>query len=249
MWWPLPPQLTDASLHRPGGGLVSFRLHQARAELAVVQVGVEALGIQQLLMGAALYVSFQGQATFSTAYEALQLLGSGGTAAPANVSVKTARARPVQQTRSEVETVSAAIKENVDGKDIIHNQSFERIRATLATVATSLSDDVPTYDPQAALAAIDKLQDTHPTAVSTDIYGADVEGDVAMHLTALPKTLVPPRVITDQAAADSSAGRRKRRRGKSAAWGARPEKGGRTCVTASMYTAWSASASPGWLSS
>jgi murein DD-endopeptidase MepM/ murein hydrolase activator NlpD len=155
-----------------------------------------------LLMGAALYVSFQGQATFSTAYEALQLLGSGGTAAPANVSVKTARARPVQQTRSEVETVSAAIKENVDGKDIIHNQSFERIRATLATVATSLSDDVPTYDPQAALAAIDKLDDNHPTAVSTDIYGADVEGDVAMHLTALPKTLVPPRVITDQAAAD-----------------------------------------------
>ena len=154
-----------------------------------------------LLMGAALYVSFQGQATFSTAYEALQLLTNGGSAAPVNVSVKTARARPVQQTKSEVEMVSAAIKENVDGKDMIRNQSFERIRATLATVATSLSDDVPAYDPQAVLEAADPITDKDAPAVSTDIYGAKVEGDVAVHLSALPATLVPARVISDDAAA------------------------------------------------
>ena len=34
-----------------------------------------------LLMGAALYVSFEGQSTFSTAYEALQILTRGGAAA------------------------------------------------------------------------------------------------------------------------------------------------------------------------
>ena len=155
-----------------------------------------------LLMGAALYVSFEGQATFSTAYEALQILTNGGAATPLNVTVKAARARPVQQTKSEVEMVAAAIKENVDGKDMIRNQNFERIRATLATVATSLSDDVPAYDPQKVLAAADPIVDKNAPAVSTDIYGANVEGDVAVHLAALPATLVPARLITDQAAAD-----------------------------------------------
>jgi murein DD-endopeptidase MepM/ murein hydrolase activator NlpD len=155
-----------------------------------------------LLMGAALYVSFQGQATFSTAYEALQILTNGSSANLPNVSVKTARARPVQQTKSEVELVSAAIKENIDGKDLIRNQSFERIRATLATVATSLSDDVPAYDPQKALAAADPIDNQKGPVVSTDIYGAKVEGDVAVHLSPLPATFVPTRAITDQAAED-----------------------------------------------
>ena len=155
-----------------------------------------------LLMGAALYVSFEGQSTFSTAYEALQILTRGGAVQTGNVVVKSARARPVQQTRSEVETVEASIKENVDGKDMIRKQSFERIRATLATVATSLSDDVPAYDPVAALNAIDNVSADKAPIVSTDIYGAEVEGDVAVHLSALPPTLVPTRVITDQAAAD-----------------------------------------------
>ena len=156
-----------------------------------------------LLMGAALYVSFQGQATFSTAYEALQILTNGPGITSGNVTVKTARARPVQQTKSEVETVEASIKESVDGRDMIKKQPFERIRATLATVATSLSDDVPAYDPVAVLAAaVPITPDANTPAVSTDIYGANVEGDVAMHLTALPATLVPTRVITDQLAAD-----------------------------------------------
>ncbi len=157
-----------------------------------------------LLMGAALYVSFQGQATFSTAYEALQVLTSGSTQPAGNVTVKTARARPVQQTRSEVETVEASIKEaGADGKDMIRKQSFERIRATLATVATSLSDDVPAYDPQAVLAATDPIaDDSSAPTVSTDIYGAEVEGDVAVHLSPLPATFVPVRAVSDQMAAD-----------------------------------------------
>lgn len=156
-----------------------------------------------LLMGAALYVSFQGQATFSTAYEALQLLTQGQPAQPANVSTRTARARPVQQTRSEVEKVEATIKESVDGKDIIRKEPFERIKATLATVATSLSDDVPAYDPQAVLAAADPITpDGKTPTVSTDIYGAEVEGEVAMHMTPLPATFIPPTAITDQAAED-----------------------------------------------
>lgn len=155
-----------------------------------------------LLMGAALYVSFQGQATFSTAYEALQILSGGNPVVNGDVVTKTARARPVQQTRSEVETVVAAVQQDVGGKELIRKQEFERIRATLATVATSLSENVPAYDPMAALSAADAITGDKAATVSTDIYGAEVEGDVVMRQSPLPATLVPPVTISDQAAAD-----------------------------------------------
>ena len=100
-----------------------------------------------LLMGAALYVSFQGQATFSTAYEALQIVTGGNTPTADTVEDKTNRIRPVAESKSEIEVVEASIKENVDGRDMIKQQPFERIRATLATSATALSDDVAPYDP------------------------------------------------------------------------------------------------------
>ncbi len=155
-----------------------------------------------LLMGAALYVSFQGQATFSTAYEALRIVTSQ-LSAPASFLGKTNRARPVAQTRSEVETVEASVKQSIDGKDIIKKEPFVRIRATLATVATALSDDVPEYNPATFLSAADPVTaDTSSPVVNTDIYGAEVEGEVAVHLAALPLTLVPPRAISDQAAAE-----------------------------------------------
>ena len=90
-----------------------------------------------LLMGATLYVSFQGQATFSTAYEALRVLTHQGTTLSGDAA-KTARARPIQKTQSEIETVEASVKNNSNGSDMIHQQPFMRIRATLATSATSL---------------------------------------------------------------------------------------------------------------
>jgi murein DD-endopeptidase MepM/ murein hydrolase activator NlpD len=155
-----------------------------------------------LLMGAALYVSFQGQATFSTAYEALQILSGGNPVVNGDVVDKTARARPVQQTKSEVETVVAAVQQDVGGKELIRKQEFERIRATLATVATSLSENVPAYDPMAALSAADAITGDRAATVSTDIYGAEVEGDVVIRQSALPATLVPPATISDKAAAD-----------------------------------------------
>jgi murein DD-endopeptidase MepM/ murein hydrolase activator NlpD len=156
-----------------------------------------------LLMAAALYVSFQGQATFSTAYEALQILSGGNNpVVNGDVVTKTARARPVQQTRSEVETVVAAVQQDVGGKELIRKQEFERIKATLATVATSLSENVPAYDPMAALSAADAITGDKAATVSTDIYGAEVEGDVVMRQSPLPASFVPPIRISDAAAAD-----------------------------------------------
>jgi murein DD-endopeptidase MepM/ murein hydrolase activator NlpD len=52
------------------------------------------------------------------------------------------------------------------------------------------------------LAAADPITNKNGPTVSTDIYGAEVEGDVAVHMSALPLTLAPPPVITDQLAAD-----------------------------------------------
>jgi hypothetical protein len=157
-----------------------------------------------MLMGAALYVSFQGQDTFSTAYEALQLSRPKveGPAAT-DMSAKTSRLRPVAATRSDVETIEASIRETVDGRDMIRNEPFTRIRATLATASTSLSDGIPDYDPVAILNA------TQPIAVAADaidvntnVYGAEVEGEVAVRLADMPMTFVPPRAITDQSAAE-----------------------------------------------
>jgi Membrane proteins related to metalloendopeptidases len=155
-----------------------------------------------LLMGAALYVSFQGQDTFSTAYAALKL------AAPridqplaTDLTSKSSRMRPVAATRSDLEIIEAAIRQNVDGREIIRNQPFVRITATLATTATSLSADVPAYDP---VAILNKTQPLKPATldVATDVYGTDVDGEVAVRQAALPDNFIPKRVISDQGAAD-----------------------------------------------
>ncbi|MCS6760594.1 MAG: M23 family metallopeptidase [Candidatus Devosia symbiotica] len=157
-----------------------------------------------MLMSAALYVSFQGQDTFSTAYEALQLSRpkvQGPVAT--DMSAKSSRIRPVAATRSDLEIIEALIRENVDGRDMIRNQPFMRIRATLATSATSLSDGIPDYDPVAILNATQPVTSAADTIeINTDIYGAEVEGEVAVRLADMPATFVPPHIISDQSAAE-----------------------------------------------
>jgi hypothetical protein len=157
-----------------------------------------------LLMGAALYVSFEGQASFSTAYEALQIARPKSDAlAPTDSAAKTSRLRPVTATRSDLEVIEASIRETVDGRDMIRNKPFIRIQATLATAPTSLSDGVPDYDPVAILNATQPIEATAANMdINTDVYGAEVEGEVAVRLAAMPMTFVPPRAISDQNAAE-----------------------------------------------
>lgn len=157
-----------------------------------------------MLMGAALYVSFQGQDTFSTAYEALQIITPHADGATLDSTVKTDRVRPVAKTRSELEIVEASIKESVGGRDMIRKQPFVRIRATLATAATALSEDVPAYDPVAILEANQPIVAAigDDDLANPNIYGAEVEGEVSINLAAMPISLVPPRAISDQTAAE-----------------------------------------------
>jgi murein DD-endopeptidase MepM/ murein hydrolase activator NlpD len=153
-------------------------------------------------MGAALYVSFQGQDTFSTAYKALQL------AAPkleqpfaTDMTAKSSRIRPVAETRSDLETIEASIRQVVDGREILRNQPFIRLRATLATTATSLSADAPAYDPVAILNATRPLQ-AGALDLNADVYGTDVDGEVAVRQADMPLSMIPTRTITDEIAAD-----------------------------------------------
>ncbi|QQR39444.1 M23 family metallopeptidase [Devosia rhizoryzae] len=155
-----------------------------------------------LLMGAALYVSFQGQDTFSTAYAALNL-AAPRIAQPVSTDLtsKTSRLRPIAATRSDLEIIEASIRQEVDGREIIRNQPFTRITATLATTATSLSADVPDYDPVAILNKTEPLT-AAALDIATDVYGTDVDGEVAVRQASLPLDYVPPRTISDQGAAD-----------------------------------------------
>jgi murein DD-endopeptidase MepM/ murein hydrolase activator NlpD len=154
-----------------------------------------------MLMGAALYVSFQGQDTFSTAYEALQIVTTPSNERTVDSTVKTNRIRPVARTRSELEIVEASIRANQDGRDIIRNQQFVRIRATLATAATSLTENVPEYDPVAILDAHQPILAEGDDVANPNIYGTQIEGEVAVKLAAMPISLVPPRAISDDSAA------------------------------------------------
>jgi murein DD-endopeptidase MepM/ murein hydrolase activator NlpD len=156
-----------------------------------------------LLMGAALYIAFEGRDTFSTPYRALHIETPREAATPTDISSKTFRAKPVTQTRSELETIEAGIREMVDGRAMIRNQPFVRLRATLATAATSLSEDVPAYDPVAILNATQPIEAADAASeANTDIYGADVEGEVAVRLAAMPASFAPPSAINDRLAAE-----------------------------------------------
>ena len=156
-----------------------------------------------LLMGAALYVSFEGQDTFSTAYEALQLITRPASDDDVVASqVKGDRVRPVAQTKSELEVVEASIRETVDGRALIKKQPFVRVKATLATAATALSEDIPDYDPVALIDAGQPITATAAEDANPEIYGTDVEGEVLIRTAALPLTFVPAPAISDKGAAD-----------------------------------------------
>jgi murein DD-endopeptidase MepM/ murein hydrolase activator NlpD len=154
-----------------------------------------------LLMGAALYVSFEGQDTFSTAYEALQLITKPAETA-VDSQVKGDRVRPVAKTRSELEIVEASIRETVDGRALIRKQPFVRVRATLATAATALSGDIPDYDPVAMIDASQPVVAEGDDVANPEIYGAEVEGEVQIKTAALPASFVPAPAISDKSASD-----------------------------------------------
>ncbi|WP_299344024.1 M23 family metallopeptidase [uncultured Maritalea sp.] len=155
-----------------------------------------------LLMAAVLYVSFDGKGTFSTPYDALGI-EPAPTPTQAVVVMKTDRVRPIAASRSDKETIEASIRETVDGVAKIKRQPFERIRATLATSATALSQDIPAYDPVALLSRNQPVSLPSDTrTINTDIYGAEVEGEVTVVQASLSLVNAPRASITDAIAAD-----------------------------------------------
>lgn len=158
--------------------------------IGTVMIGVTSV----VLMGAALYVSFKGQSTFSSPYRALAVASAGDVSA-SNLLIKTDRIRPVSRPKSEVEFIDASVREVLDGRDIVRAQRFVRVRATLATALTTLSADVPTYDPLTMV----ELQPppTSDDTANTDIYGAATDGEVTIKTSPLPDAYWPPEIVTD----------------------------------------------------
>lgn len=149
-----------------------------------------------LLMGAALYVAFEGRESFSTASQAMSFSRTEPVAALATLG-KTDRIRPRTATRSDLEVVQASIRTMVDGRTMIRSQAFTRVDVTLATTETPLAADVPAFDPSALVASSPTRDRDSPTP---DIYAADVEGEVAIATVPLP-TMIPAAVISDGQAA------------------------------------------------
>jgi murein DD-endopeptidase MepM/ murein hydrolase activator NlpD len=151
-----------------------------------------------LLMGAALYVAFDGRESFSTASQALMFQRSGPAVLPTGTG-KGDRIRPVAATRSEFEVVEASIRTVEDGRTMLRSQAFTRLDATLATGETALAADIPAFDPS----AIATSEPAAPSgAAPAEIYTASVEGEVAITMAALPAQLLPASAITDRQAAD-----------------------------------------------
>ncbi len=154
-----------------------------------------------LLMGGALYISFLGQDSFSTAFAALEIEQPHNIGATLTKE-KTNRVRPVAKTRSENEIIEAAIRENAEGRSMVKKQPFLRIRSTLATAATALSSSIPAYDPVALLARTQSKKTNITANISTNIYSAEVEGEIAVQTTPLPTGFVPSKAISDKDAAN-----------------------------------------------
>lgn len=180
-----PLRLNAAEGEHPKGRELSFAWLTGTVMTGITSV---------LLMGAALYVAFDGRENFSTASQALMFRRAPEVAAPAVVG-KSDRVRPIAETRSEIELIDASIRAVEDGRTMLRNQTFTRLDATLATAETALAADIPKFDPAAIAATGTGREETEPT--STEIYTADVEGDVEISMAPLPATLAPGAIVTD----------------------------------------------------
>lgn len=150
-----------------------------------------------LLMGAALYVSFSGIDSFSTAYKALDIVVEQS---PAAAEGKTDRRRPVVATTSTRDEIETSVLETGSGTDIIRNTTFVRVNATLATSETALTDDVAAYDPGDYLDAVEDDIGSS-VKVSLDVVGEPVDAEVAIVTSAFPSNYVPFPAIEDADAA------------------------------------------------
>ena len=173
--------------------------HPRGRELSIAWLaGTVMTGITSvMLMGAALYVAFDGRESFSTASQALSFGRTESVTTIVNAG-KTDRIRPRTETRSELEVVQASIRTMVDGRTVIRSQAFTRVDVTLATAETPLTADVPAFDPSAIVASAAQPNDAAPTP---EIYAANVDGEVVIAMSPLP-AVAPVTLISDRQAVE-----------------------------------------------
>lgn len=166
------------------------------AALALVAV------VGLFVMASVLFISFNGHSSFSTPYGALRVTRTASR--PTQSKSRTARFRPVIKHHSDVSVVHAAIERNKNGVSEITSQPFRRIETSLATVATTLSEDIPDYDRMALLAANAPI--TAPSdvaeAVIPEIYDLKSQSELKIKTSALPLDDTPKQQVSDLDAED-----------------------------------------------
>jgi len=137
------------------------------------------------LMGGALFVALDGRGTFATPPQAL----AATNALRSSVDEVTGRIEkgdrirllPPGESSRQIMTVSTVTR--VGDRDIIKDRPFARVTASLALRKTELIDDIPAFNP---LRIFSDADEPAATSESESIYGAEVEGEVAITVRDFP---------------------------------------------------------------
>lgn len=136
-----------------------------------------------ILMGGALLAALSGGQELAAAPRPIQVALASGDGANGR---KSDRIRPVEAEVVSREILQVSTISRDRDRDLIKTRPFVSIHATLST-RTDLAGDIPPYDPVALVAeAADEEPTQAPASSSDQIYGAKVDGEVAVKVTAFP---------------------------------------------------------------
>ncbi|MBK5948682.1 M23 family metallopeptidase [Rhodobium orientis] len=137
------------------------------------------------LMGGALFVALDGRHTFATPPQAMAATEALRTSVdPVSGAIeKGDRIRLVPEGISNRQIMTVSTVTRVGDRDIIKDRPFVRITASLAQRKTDLISDIPPFNP---LRIFSDSGEIPATAETESIYGAEVDGEVAITVRDFP---------------------------------------------------------------
>ena len=151
-----------------------------------------------LLMGGALLTALDGPAP---------LIFSGDSAAVAQAerefppdSQKGDRIRPIVAPVTSRQVVQVSTISQLDDREVIRLAPFVRVNASLVTRQSDIARDIPPFDPMQIIG--EEADAPAEPALADQIYGADVDGEVAIKVSPFPLGGGAGPAAADLAAAD-----------------------------------------------
>ena len=152
------------------------------------------------LMGGALFVALDGRHTFATPPQALAATDAlrSSVSAVSGAIEKGDRIRLVPRGVSSRQIMTVSTVTRVGERDLIKDRPFVRVTASLALKKTELIADIPAFNPLRIFSDTGNI----PTSAETEtIYGAEVEGEVAITVRDFP--IDNPLIDADSAPSES----------------------------------------------